>query len=64
VAEGLGVSCLSRSVVQDLLAANRLTVLATRLPRLTRQFALIHHRNKTLSAALQCFIRHCEGFAN
>lgn len=64
VAEGLGVSCLSRSVVQDLLAAKRLTVLATRLPRLTRQFALVHHRNKTLSAALQSFIRHCEGFAN
>jgi DNA-binding transcriptional LysR family regulator len=64
VAEGLGVSCLSRSVVQDLLAANRLTVLATRLPRLTRQFALVHHRNKTLSAALRSFIQHCESFAN
>ena len=63
VAEGLGVTCLSRSVVQDLLAANRLTVLATRLPRLTREFALIHHRNKTLSAALHSFMQHCESFA-
>jgi DNA-binding transcriptional LysR family regulator len=64
VAEGLGVSCLSRSVVRDLVAANRLTVLATRLPRLTRQLALVHHRNKTLSAALRSFIGHCADFAN
>ncbi len=63
VAEGLGVACLSRSVVQDLLAAKRLIVLATRLPRLTREFALIHHRNKTLSAALHSFMQHCESFA-
>jgi hypothetical protein len=47
-----------------LLGAKRLTVLATRLPRLARQFALVHHRNKTFSAALQAFIRHCEGFVN
>ena len=32
VAEGLGVSCLSRSVVRNLLAAKRLCVLATTLP--------------------------------
>jgi DNA-binding transcriptional LysR family regulator len=61
-AEGLGLSCLSRSVVRDLLLSKRLCVLATRLPRLSRNFALIHHRNKTLSAALRQFIRHCEDF--
>jgi len=59
-AQGLGLSCLSRHVVRDLVAARRLAVLATTLPRLTRRFALIHHRRKLLSAALQSFVAHCE----
>lgn len=59
VAEGLGVSCLSRSVVQDLVSAGRLTVLATRLPPLSRQLGFIHHREKVLSASLSNFVAHC-----
>jgi DNA-binding transcriptional LysR family regulator len=61
-AEGLGVSCLSLAVVQDLLNANRLSVLATRLPRLTRRFSLIYHRNKVLSESLRVFVAYCEAF--
>jgi len=57
--EGLGISCLSRSVVQDLIAARRLTVLATQLPPLNRHLSLIHHRKKVLSASLRNFIAHC-----
>lgn len=63
VAQGLGLSCLSRCVVQDLVEAKRLSVLPTTLPRLTRRFALIHHRKKVLSAALQFFIGHCKAHA-
>jgi DNA-binding transcriptional LysR family regulator len=59
VAEGLGVSCLSRYVVQDLAAADRLRVLDTRLPRLTRRLTIIHHRRKLLSDSLSGFIAHC-----
>lgn len=59
VAEGLGVSCLSRYVVQDLAAADRLSVLATRLPRLTRRLTIVHHRRKLLSESLRGFIAHC-----
>jgi DNA-binding transcriptional LysR family regulator len=59
VAEGLGVSCLSRYVVQDLAAAGRLSVLDTRLPRLTRRLTIIHHRRKLLSDSLSGFIAHC-----
>ena len=59
VAEGLGLSCLSRSVVQDLIGAKRLCVVATRLPRLTRQLSYIYHRNKVLSVSLSNFIAHC-----
>jgi len=61
--QGLGVSCLSRCVVQDLVAAKRLVVLPTALPRLTRRFALIHHRKKLLSAALQIFVEECQALS-
>ncbi len=59
VAVGLGISCLSRFVVSDLLAARRLVVLASNLPRLTRRFAIIHHRQKRLSPALAAFVETC-----
>lgn len=59
-AEGLGISCLSRAVVEELLAAGRLCVLGTRLPRLSRRLALIHHRAKVLSATVRRFVQHCE----
>jgi DNA-binding transcriptional LysR family regulator len=59
VAEGLGISCLSRSVVRDLVAARRLSVLATALPRLTRNFLMIRHEKKVWSAPLRQFAAHC-----
>jgi DNA-binding transcriptional LysR family regulator len=60
VAQGLGISCLSRSVVRDLLAAKRLCVLATTLPRLTRSFLMIRHERKVLSEPLRQFVTHCQ----
>jgi DNA-binding transcriptional LysR family regulator len=57
---GLGVSCLSHWVVEDLVRAGRLTVLTTRLPLLERRLSIIRHREKTLSAGLRRFIAHCE----
>jgi DNA-binding transcriptional LysR family regulator len=59
-AEGLGISCLSQAVVRDLVTADRLVVLATRLPRLMRRFSVIHHRAKVLSLPLQGFMAYCE----
>jgi DNA-binding transcriptional LysR family regulator len=59
-AESLGISCLSRSVVEDLVSTGRLCVLETRLPRLTRRLALIHHRAKVLSATIRRFLQYCE----
>jgi DNA-binding transcriptional LysR family regulator len=61
-AEGLGICCLSRCVVQDLVAAKRLTVLATGLPRLTRRFALVYHQTKVLSSPLRRFLAYCESY--
>jgi DNA-binding transcriptional LysR family regulator len=59
VAEGLGVSYLSRYVVQDLIAAKRLQILNTQLPKLTRRLTIIHHEKKILSDSLRRFIVHC-----
>jgi DNA-binding transcriptional LysR family regulator len=56
---GLGVSCLSRWVVDDLVRARRLAILDTRLPVLKRRLSIIWHREKTLSAGLGRFIEHC-----
>jgi DNA-binding transcriptional LysR family regulator len=64
VAEGLGISCVSRYVAQDALLSKRLCVLPTRLPRLTRRLMLIHHSKKLLSAPLSRFIAHCKQFAD
>ena len=56
---GLGVSCLSRWVVEDLVRARRLVILDTRLPVLRRRLSIIWHREKTISAGLGRFIAHC-----
>lgn len=61
VAEGLGLGCLSRAVVADLVLAGRLRVLATCLPPLTRQLSLIHHEKKVLSPSLRRFSESCLG---
>ncbi|MGB7480219.1 MAG: LysR family transcriptional regulator [Burkholderiaceae bacterium] len=58
-AEGLGIACLSRSVVADLLASGRLVEVATPLPPLTRRFFLIRQRDKILSARLAAFLQMC-----
>ena len=60
VAEGLGVSYLSRYVIDDLVAAKRLQILGTQLPKLTRRLTIIHHEKKILSDSLRRFIAHCE----
>lgn len=58
-AEGMGLACLSACAVQDLVTLGRLVILDTALPRLTRRFYLIHHRQKRFSANLERFIAHC-----
>jgi len=55
---GMGLACLSRSSVEDLLAWGRLVVLDTALPPLSRRFYLVCHRQKRLSATLQKFLLH------
>jgi DNA-binding transcriptional LysR family regulator len=58
-AEGLGLTCLSRYAVEDLITLGRVLPLRTTLPRLTRRFYLIHHPQKYFSRALDEFVTHC-----
>ena len=55
-AEGLGIACLSRWVVADLVAARRLQEIRTTLRGLSRQCYWIVHREKQRTAALDAFI--------
>ncbi|MCC4603786.1 LysR family transcriptional regulator [Xanthomonas campestris pv. badrii] len=60
--QGLGVSCLSRWVVDGLIASKKLQPLNSGLPRLTRRFFLIWHRDKFFSPNLQRFRDACRQF--
>ncbi len=60
-AEGLGVSCLSRWSIADYLESGKLVVLDTELPKLTRTFHIVLHRQKYLSENLKHFLNHCAG---
>lgn len=63
VAQGLGVTCLSSWVVDDLIAAGRLVRIATTVPPLARQFYLVVHRSKQPTAALRAFVGRVMSFA-
>jgi DNA-binding transcriptional LysR family regulator len=58
-AAGLGIACLSRYVVEDLIAIGKLVEVMTTLPVLTRHFYLIQSNHKILSARLNNFLLFC-----
>jgi DNA-binding transcriptional LysR family regulator len=58
-AEGLGIACLSRSVVADFVSLGRLVELDTPLPALNRYFFLIHNKRKVISTSLGSFLELC-----
>jgi DNA-binding transcriptional LysR family regulator len=60
VRNGLGVSCLSRRVIEEQLDNGTLVALDVPLPTLVRTLYRIHHRQKHISSALQRFLRYCE----
>ncbi|MDH2229952.1 LysR family transcriptional regulator [Delftia tsuruhatensis] len=63
VAQGLGVSCLSRVLVQALVASGELAVLPTTLPRMWRDFSLVQRAGKRRSPALAAFVQACRSQA-
>ncbi len=58
-AEGLGLTCLSRHAVQDLVGLGRLAILPTRLPAIRRMLYVIHHEHRHLSPTLEHFLGFC-----
>jgi DNA-binding transcriptional LysR family regulator len=60
-ASGLGISCLSRFVVEDLLKTGELVAPPTELPKLTRRFYLVMHEQKKRTRGLDMLITHLEG---
>ena len=61
-AEGLGLSCLSRWVVSDLIAMGKLVELNTTLPKLVRNFYLVYSEHKILSASLTRLVAFCRAW--
>jgi DNA-binding transcriptional LysR family regulator len=55
---GLGFACISRYVVDDMLASGELIAPAVRLPRLLRTLYLVTHPAKQLTRGLNLLIEH------
>ena len=60
-ASGLGITCLSRYVVADLLKSGVLVAPPTQLPPLTRHFYLVMHERKRPTRGLDLLIRYLQG---
>jgi DNA-binding transcriptional LysR family regulator len=58
-AEGLGLACVSRHAVDDMVRLGRLVVLRTALPPLERKLYLVQHERRVASATLERFIAAC-----
>ena len=63
VEQGLGISCLSRVLVQSLLQTQALEILPTTLPRMWRNFSLVQRAGKRRSPALEAFVSACHACA-
>lgn len=63
VEQGLGISCLSRVLVQSQLQTQALEILPTTLPRMWRHFSLVQREGKRRSPALQAFVDACKASA-
>nr|MBH9374895.1 LysR family transcriptional regulator [Pseudomonas aeruginosa] len=59
VAAGLGISCLSRWVVEEQLASGALVELRSSLPPLRRRFYMLRQRDKFLAPGFERFWEHC-----
>jgi DNA-binding transcriptional LysR family regulator len=62
-AGGLGVTCLSRYVVQDMLKEGALVAPATELPRLARRLYIVMHERKQRTRGMDLFAGHLRAMA-
>ena len=61
-AAGLGIACLSRLVVNDLMKTGSLVEIKTTLPPLRRHFYLVYNKKKLQSARLVHFLDVCRNW--
>jgi DNA-binding transcriptional LysR family regulator len=59
-ANGLGISCLSRFVVADMLADGKLVVVPTTLPKFSRRYSIVLHQQKNLTPGLNTLLKFLE----
>ena len=57
-ASGLGITCLSRCVVDDLLHTGVLVAPSTELPRLTRRFHVVTHERKRHTRGMDLLLHY------
>jgi DNA-binding transcriptional LysR family regulator len=57
-ASGLGITCLSRCVVEDFLRTGALAAPATELPRLSRQFYILTHEQKRHTRGMDLLMKY------
>jgi DNA-binding transcriptional LysR family regulator len=62
-ASGMGISCLSRYVVEDFLRSGQLVAPRTELPRLARRFHLVLHERKQRTRGLDLLVSYLEGWS-
>ena len=56
--QGLGIACLSRAIVRDMLDAGKLVELKTPFGKLVRRFSLLVHHQKQVTPGMQHFMDH------
>jgi DNA-binding transcriptional LysR family regulator len=61
-AQGIGISCLSRYVVDDFLRSGELVAPRTRLPRLSRWFYRVVHERKHRTRGLDLLLEYLDGW--
>ena len=60
-ASGLGITCLSRCVVEELLVTGSLVAVATQLPPLRRQLYLLTHEQKHHTRGMDLLMSYLKG---
>ena len=60
---GLGITCLSRFALQDMLSNGELIQLNTPLKGLRRSFYFVRHKKRVLSEGMNRFVEFCEDHA-
>ncbi len=55
---GLGIACLSKFMVKDTLATNKLMVVRTNIGTIKRKFSILTHHQKQITVGMQGFINN------